>query len=134
MFVEPMPAIDMGNRWREARLAEEREVERVLRQLSGMVGLSGEDLLLTLDLMARLDLDIAKARYSAATNAVAPWVADQEVADRHLRLVRARHPLLTGHVVPVSVDLHRGQSCDADHRPQRRRQDRNPGKRWVCWQ
>ena len=109
VFVEPMPAIDMGNRWREARLAEEREVERVLRQLSGMVGLSGEDLLLTLDLMARLDLDMAKARYSTATSAVAPWVADQEVEDRHLRLVRARHPLLTGDVVPVSVDLHRGQ-------------------------
>ena len=107
VFVEPMPAIDMGNRWREARLAEEREVERVLRQLSGMVGMSGEDLLLTLDLMARLDLDLAKARYSAATDAVAPWVADQEVADRHLRLVRARHPLLTGKVVPVSVELDR---------------------------
>jgi DNA mismatch repair protein MutS2 len=107
VFVEPMPAIDMGNRWREARLAEEREVERVLRQLSGMVGLSGEDLLLTLDLMARLDLDMAKARYSSAMNAVAPWVADQEVADRHLKLVRARHPLLTGSVVPVSVDLDR---------------------------
>ncbi|MCH8802116.1 MAG: endonuclease MutS2 [Chloroflexi bacterium] len=109
VFVEPMPAIEAGNRWRESRLAEEREVERVLRQLSGMVGMSGEDLLLTLDLMARLDLDIAKARYSTATNAVAPWVADQEVADRHLRLVRARHPLLTGKVVPVSIDLDRDQ-------------------------
>ena len=109
VFVEPMPAIDMGNRWREVRLAEEREVERILRQLSGMVGLSGEDLLLTLDLIARLDLDMAKARHSAAINAVPPWVSDQEVADRHLKLVRARHPLLTGTVVPVSVDLDRDQ-------------------------
>jgi DNA mismatch repair protein MutS2 len=109
VFVEPMPAVEVGNRWREARLAEEREVERVLRQLSGMVGMSGEDLLLTLDLMARLDLDIAKARYSAAMNAVAPWVADQEVSERYLKLVRARHPLLTGTVVPVSVDLDRDQ-------------------------
>lgn len=109
VFVEPMPAIDMGNRWREARLAEEREVERVLRQLSGMVGMSGEELLLTLDLMARLDLDMAKARYSTAMKAVAPWVADQEASDRHLKLVRARHPLLSGTVVPVSVDLDRDQ-------------------------
>ena len=36
-------------------------------------------------------------------------MADQEVADRHLRLVRARHPLLTGKVVPVSIDLDRDQ-------------------------
>lgn len=109
VFVEPMPAIDMGNRWREARLAEDREVERVLRQLSGMVGLSGEDLMLTLDQMARLDLDIAKARYSKQINAVAPWVSDQDVAERSLKLIRARHPLLTGNVVPVSIDLNRYQ-------------------------
>ena len=109
VFVEPMPAIDMGNRWREARLAEDREVERVLRQLSGMVGLSGEDLMLTLDQMARLDLDIAKARYSKQINAVAPWVSDQDVADRSLKLIRARHPLLTGNVVPVSIDLNQYQ-------------------------
>ena len=107
VFVEPMPAIEVGNRWRESRLAEAREVERILRQLSGMVGLSGEDLLLTLDLMARLDLDIAKARYAEAMNAVAPWVDNQGVAERRLKLVRARHPLLTGAVVPVSVDLDR---------------------------
>ncbi len=109
VFVEPMPAIDMGNRWREARLAEDREVERVLRQLSGMVGLSGEDLMLTLDQMARLDLDIAKARYSKQINAVAPWVSGQDVAERSLKLIRARHPLLTGNVVPVSIDLNRYQ-------------------------
>ena len=107
VFVEPMPAIEVGNRWRESRLAEAREVERILRQLSGMVGLSGEDLLLTLDLMARLDLDIAKARYAEAMNAVAPWVDDEGVVERRLKLVRARHPLLTGSVVPVSVDLDR---------------------------
>ena len=107
VFVEPIPAIEVGNRWRESRLAEAREVERILRQLSGMVGMSGEDLLLTLDLMARLDLDIAKARYAEAMSAVAPWVDDQGVAERRLKLVRARHPLLTGAVVPVSVDLDR---------------------------
>ena len=107
VFVEPMQAVDMGNRWREARLAEEREEERVLRQLSGQVGESGEDMLLTLDLMARLDLDMAKARYSSALNAAPPWVADQETADRSVKLVRARHPLLAGPipVVPVSLEL-----------------------------
>ena len=107
VFVEPMQAVDMGNRWREARLAEEREEERVLRQLSSQVGESGEDLLLTLDLMARVDLDMAKARYSSALGAAPPWVADQETADRSLKLVRARHPLLAGPipVVPVSLEL-----------------------------
>ena len=105
VFIEPMQAVDLGNRWREARLAEDREEERILRQLSILVGDYGEDLLLTLDLLARLDLDTAKARYSGALRASAPEVSGQELPERELKLVRARHPLLTGAVVPVSLGL-----------------------------
>ncbi len=126
VFVEPMAAVDMGNRWREARLAEEREVERVLRQLSVRVGETAEDLLLALDLLARLDLDVAKARYSAAIRAAPPVMQgdsdgphsgpeqerDPSVGDdgpfdgrRFLRLSQARHPLLAGEVVPISISL-----------------------------
>ena len=118
VFVEPMAAVDMGNRWREARMAEEREVERVLRQLSIRVGDTGEDLLLALDIVARLDLDVAKARHSAALRATPPVIEDaqedgrddegegtEQPALRRLRLSRARHPLLPGDVVPISLSL-----------------------------
>ena len=105
VFVEPMPAIDLGNRWREARLAEEREEEAVLRRLSDLVGQQGQDLLLTLDLLARLDLAVAKGRYSEATQATAPAVFDGTVQARSLRIVRGRHPLLSGAVVPISLEL-----------------------------
>ena len=154
VFVEPMAAVDMGNRWREARLAEEREVERVLRHLTNRVGDTGEDLLLALDIVARLDLDVAKARYSAALRATPPVIEDigehphpnpppegegmigglpnegegmigglpdegEGMIDggqgalrtpaggegRRLRLSRARHPLLSGDVVPISLSL-----------------------------
>ena len=128
VFVEPMAAVDMGNRWREARIAEEREVERVLRQLSIRVGETAEDLLLALDIVARLDLDVAKARYSSALRASQPIMEDTERdADpspeeegnsgakangtRRLLLSRARHPLLAGAdgtngaVVPISVSM-----------------------------
>ena len=122
VFVEPMAAVDMGNRWREARLAEEREVERVLRHLTNRVGDTGKDLMLALDIVARLDLDVAKARYSAALRATPPVIEDVEEgpstssglteggeisafagmtekagmseSSRRLRLSRARHPLL----------------------------------------
>ena len=126
VFVEPMAAVDLGNRWREARLAEEREVERVLRQLSARVGETGEDLLLALDIVTRLDVAIAKARYSAALRATPPVMladdadgaidgdADDATAPRRMRLSRARHPLLAGGdgatgadatVVPISLSL-----------------------------
>ena len=117
VFLEPMAAVDMGNRWREARLAEEREVERVLRQLTNRVGDTGEDLLLALDIVARLDLDVAKARYSAVLRATPPVIEETETnsddetegteqdAPRRMRLSRARHPLLPGDVVPISLTL-----------------------------
>ena len=105
VFVEPMPAVDLGNRWREARLAEEREEERVLRDISDLVGQRGEDLLLALDLLARLDLDLAKGRYSAAAQAVAPSVFDATSETRTLKIMRGRHPLLPGSVVPISLEL-----------------------------
>ena len=76
VFVEPLPAVDLGNRWRESRLAQEREEERVLRQLSAQAGMYGEDLLLTIDLLARLDLNLAKARYSAELRAIPPIIDD----------------------------------------------------------
>lgn len=110
VFIEPMLAIDLGNQWRELRLAEEREEERVLRQLSSQVGELGEDLLLTLDLIARLDLAMAKGRYAITLHATAPSIADQDqdarVSGRSpLRLTGACHPLLSGKVVPISLQL-----------------------------
>ena len=72
VFIEPLPAIETGNRWRETRLAEEREEERVLRSLAAQVGDAGHDLQLALDLLARLDLAVAKGRYSIDRRAVTP--------------------------------------------------------------
>ena len=73
--------------------------------LSGMVEQASQNLLLTLDLTARLDLDMAKARHSADNRAAAPLVYDGEDQPRVLRVVRARHPLLSGKVVPISLEL-----------------------------
>lgn len=115
VFIEPMPAIEQGNRWRESRRAEEREEERILRHLSGMIWQAGPGLLLMLDQVGRLDLDMAKARYSRSLKANEPWVggpqipdretAERPVAERQMRLTGARHPLLSGDVVPVTVRL-----------------------------
>ena len=108
VFVEPMPAIDLGNRWRETRLAEQREEERVLRQLSSLVGRYAEDINLMTHLLGRLDLAAAKGRYAASLRAVPPNLLDAD-EPRRLHLGGARHPLLTGDVVPTTIGI------DADH-------------------
>ena len=38
LFVEPLVAVELGNAWREAQLAEQVEVERILDELSALVG------------------------------------------------------------------------------------------------
>ena len=38
VFIEPLSVVELGNDWREAQLEEQREVERILRELSGLVG------------------------------------------------------------------------------------------------
>ncbi len=108
VFVEPMPAIDLGNRWRETHLAERREEERVLRQLSSLVGRYAEDIDLMAGLLGRLDLAVAKGRYAVGMRAVAPNLLEPD-APRRLLLTGARHPLLAGDVVPTTIRIDAGR-------------------------
>ncbi len=104
VFIEPMPAIDLGNRWRETRLAEQREEERILRQLSSLVGRYAEEINLMAHLLGRLDLAVAKGRYAAGMRAIPPNLLDPD-EPRNLRLGGARHPLLSGDVVATTITI-----------------------------
>ena len=103
VFVEPLTAVSLGNQWRELRLAVEREEERVLHALSEYVAASADDLSLMVELLARLDLAMAKGRHSLAMGATPPHI---ETAGRpRVMLDEARHPLLSGPVVPISAQV-----------------------------
>lgn len=103
VFVEALNAVSLGNEWRELRLAVEREEERVLHSLSEYVAALAEDLTLMVELLARLDLAMAKGRYSLALGATPPDVEPE--GSPRVMLEDARHPLLTGPVVPISVQV-----------------------------
>ena len=105
VFVEPMAAIELGNRWREALLSEQREEERILRDLSHLVAESGSDLQLTLSLLGKLDLAIAKGRCSIEWSGIAPRMIVDQVFGRAIKLVQARHPLISQDAVPISLSL-----------------------------
>ena len=108
VFVEPLAVVDLANRWRELQLEEEREVERVLRRLSGMVGERAAEIERTVELLAQVDVALAAARYGEALGAADLPDASQEQAwiveaPAELRIVEGRHPLLRGHVVPTTI-------------------------------
>ena len=107
VFMEPMPTVRLGNRWRELRLAVGREEERVLRSLSGVVESHSQELLRGMDSLARLDLAMAKARYALDGGATPPSLIAG--GSQYMRLVDARHPLLGEEAVPISLTI--GDGC-----------------------
>jgi len=101
IFVEPLAVVDLGNRWRELVAEEEKEIERILRRLSGLVGAESEAIVRNVECLARIDLALAKAKYANSLRATEPELARGGA----LRLNAARHPLLTGSVVPITAEV-----------------------------
>ena len=101
LFVEPLVAVELGNAWREAQLATAAEIERILDELSALVGSQAVPLAETLDALARFDLWSAKARLAEEMDAIRAEPATRT----EIVLKGARHPGLSGHVVPIDVEL-----------------------------
>ena len=106
LFIEPLATVELCNEWRELALEEEREANRVLRDLSTLVGSVAEDIEQGIESVSRLDLILARARYSARIAGIRPIRSGSE----GLRLLSARHPLLGDDAVPVDVAVGPGWS------------------------
>ena len=104
-FMEPLSAVELGNAWRELGLAERNEVERILRELSALVGEQGEAILAGIEAIAEIDLALAKSRLAERMKAHLPQLLDRVQGGTSVRLVEARHPLLKGKVVPTTLEL-----------------------------
>ncbi len=92
VFLEPQAVIALGNRIRDLE-GQERELERqLLVELSGLVGEQAESLQALQAVLLKLDLALARARYSQWLGAVRPQLSADPLAP--LSLVELRHPLL----------------------------------------
>jgi len=134
LFIEPLATVELNNRWRELQLEEEREVERILADLSALVAEEGAFIERTVQVLAELDLAFAKANYANEIQGVEPqlvpfhqWNRSRRIWNPPHKVVRAkgqrpassvqhpgstiqlqqaRHPLLDpAMVVPIDVHL-----------------------------
>ena len=96
LFIEPLVAVELGNAWREAQVAEREEIERILDELSALVAANAAALRETLEALARFDLWAATAPLAGEMDAIRAETADRP----EVVLLSARHPGLTGRVVP----------------------------------
>jgi DNA mismatch repair protein MutS2 len=112
LFIEPLDTVELNNKWRELQLDEEKEIRRILLAITDQIGHVSEEIVRTVEVLAYLDLVFAKARYADDLNAAAPKLVPFRKRDANpdhpgsvIRLVGARHPLLSGNVVPIDVEF-----------------------------
>lgn len=112
LFIEPLATVELNNAWRELQLAEEKEIRRILQALTEEVGENSEQIVRTVEVLGYLDLVFAKAQYAEQLNATEPILlpfkprpSNPNHPGSTLYLKGARHPLLTGNVVPIDVEL-----------------------------
>ena len=107
LFIEPPIAIDSMNRLRELEIAETREVQRILREITAAVHPHAHELRTTLEQLVILDVLYGRARYAAAHGGSRPQL--QPEGRRDYRVFGASHPLLlaqaANEVIPFELVL-----------------------------
>ncbi len=115
LFIEPWITLDMGNELRELVMEEKHEIERILATLSSEAGAHESEMSRNIELIAEIDLALAKARYAREVGATEPVIvaagrgtqAQSDGPPGVLRLLDARHPLLAHKAVPLSLEIGR---------------------------
>lgn len=101
LFVEPLAALEANNRVRTRRIEEEREVQRILEDLSRKVGAERAAIEANVEMLAAIDLLVAKARVASAMDAIEPALCDEAA----IVVERGRHPLLGDRAVAQTLAL-----------------------------
>ncbi len=102
LFIEPMAVVEANNELRLLHAKEEREIERILAELSAKVSDAASAIDLNYRNITELAFIFACGELSARMRGIAPNLT----GDRTVSLKRARHPLIDKNaVVPIDVTL-----------------------------
>ena len=102
VFIEPMGVVNANNDIRVLKGEEEKEIERILFELSGLCAGCATDIIESYKTLVQLNLIFAKAHLAYKMKAVRPVMNDSGV----IELKEARHPLIPkDKVVPTDIRL-----------------------------
>ncbi len=102
LFVEPMGVVQANNEFIELQAKEQKEIERILAELSAEAAAHREDIQWDYDALVHLDVIFARGQLSYKMDAVRPEVR----RDGAISLRKARHPLLDPKTaVPIDIQL-----------------------------
>jgi len=103
LFVEPPEAIELGNELRAAESAEQREVLRVLRELTDLLRPHAGAIAAAWEMCIAFDDLCARARYAVEVNGFVPAIPP--MGEGPLVIKSGRHPLLGTEAVPFDLVL-----------------------------
>ncbi|MBR4893233.1 MAG: endonuclease MutS2 [Clostridia bacterium] len=102
VFVEPMQVVEINNSLKEMFLEEEKEIERILFDITSHCGLNREQILNNYNIVCDLDFIFSKAKLSVSMKGTKPVINERG----YINLKKARHPLIDKtKVVPIDVIL-----------------------------
>ena len=102
VFIEPMGVVNANNDIRVLKGDEEKEIERILFELSGLCAGCADDIINSYKTLVELNLIFAKAHLAYKLKAVRPKMNDEGI----IELRSARHPLIPkDRVVPTDIRL-----------------------------
>ena len=106
VFIEPIEVLELNNQLRTTVIEESQEVEAIVNDLSGKIGLIAKDLLANCDKIIDIDMSCAKAVYAYKSRSTRPVIGTKGV----INIKKGRHPLIAAKtVVPLDVKL--GDAC-----------------------
>jgi len=110
VFVEPLETIEQNNELVRLLDEEQAEVHRILLEMTARIRERADAILATLEVLAELELQFAKARFAEDYNCVAVTLGSSTKAG--LILEKVRHPLLERNlrvkdrrIVPISIAM-----------------------------
>ena len=102
LFIEPMAVIKLNNEMRELEIAEQKEIEAVLADLSSRLAPWTETILTNQQLLGQLDFIFARGALSRHYKGSQPKFNDKGI----ISIKDGRHPLLDpAKVVPITLTL-----------------------------
>ena len=102
LFIEPMSIVEMNNELRKLKLDEQEEIERILAELSAMIGEISSELISNQEILGKLDFAFAKGKLSVEMRAIEPVLNEE----KYFYIKNGRHPMIDKRdVVPNTVYL-----------------------------
>lgn len=90
VYIEPEETLELNNEILSLKFAEKREIDKILKDLTQKIAGVSRELEESLNIITKLDLIFAKARYSTEIIGSFPTLED----DEDINLLNARHPIL----------------------------------------